>query len=337
VHNLVETYLSNFKELNEVIEKRNLLKKQSLFEFFKITLNFVLLAISISILFLFNNIWIQLLNAAFLAVVFTQAGLIGHDSGHQQISKKSWVNNIIGLIHGNLIAGISYNWWVPKHNRHHNSPNVDELDPDVDFPALAFSKEQAIRKEGVSKFITKYQAYFFPFFITLEGLNMKKFTFNHIIKRRKMWAIEAFLVTIHLIFYFGIIFYNLGALHGILFIITNQLLFGFYLSSIFATNHKGMEIVNKDHSLDFVKLQVSTSRNVKSNVFTDYFYGGLNHQIEHHLFPHMSRNKLNRAQEIVKAFCKKKSIDYEETSMIRSYKEILKHLHDVSSELRKPN
>lgn len=74
---------------------------------------------------------------------------------------------------------------------------------------------------------------------------------------------------------------------------------------------------------------------IKAHPFTDFWYGGLNYQIEHHLFPNMPRNKLKEAQPIVRAFCKEHAIAYAETSMLQSYREILRFLHQVSAPLRK--
>ncbi|MDP8950858.1 MAG: fatty acid desaturase, partial [Actinomycetota bacterium] len=85
---------------------------------------------------------------------------------------------------------------------------------------------------------------------------------------------------------------------------------------------------------DFLRRQVLTSRNVTAHPLTDFWYGGLNYQIEHHLFPSMPRNKLREAQSIVKAFCREHAIAYHETSVLRSYREILQHLHEVGAPLR---
>jgi fatty acid desaturase len=112
------------------------------------------------------------------------------------------------------------------------------------------------------------------------------------------------------------------------------LLSGLYLGSIFAPNHKGMTIIDKESDLGFLYRQVVTARNVKGRPVTDFWYGGLNYQIEHHLFPSMPRNRLREAQCLIKAFCQEHAIPYYETSMLRSYQEILQYLHHVSSPLR---
>jgi fatty acid desaturase len=81
--------------------------------------------------------------------------------------------------------------------------------------------------------------------------------------------------------------------------------------------------------------QVITARNVYAHPWNDFWYGGLNYQIEHHLFPSMPRNNLKKAQKVVKAFCQEHEISYYETSVARSYKEILSFLHGIGTPLRK--
>jgi fatty acid desaturase len=104
--------------------------------------------------------------------------------------------------------------------------------------------------------------------------------------------------------------------------------------SIFAPNHKAMPLLERDSKVDFLRRQVLTSRNVIAHPITDFWYGGLNYQIEHHLFPRLPRNKLREAQPIIRGFCRDHSIAYHETSVLQSYKEILQHLHEVGAPLR---
>ena len=107
----------------------------------------------------------------------------------------------------------------------------------------------------------------------------------------------------HIGVYTGLVFLSLPVWQGLLFIAVNQLLIGLYIGSTFAPNHKGMLMLDGKLQLDFLRRQVLTSRNVKSSPVNDFLYGGLNYQIEHHLFPSMPRNRLKEAQKIVRPFC----------------------------------
>ena len=134
--------------------------------------------------------------------------------------------------------------------------------------------------------------------------------------------------------YTGLVFLSLPVWQGLLFIAVNQLLIGLYIGLTFAPNHKGMLMLNGKPQLDFLRRQVLTSRNVKSSPLNDLLYGGLNYQIEHHLFPSMPRNRLKEAQKIVRPFCGEHLVSYHETGVVQSQREILQYLHHVSAPLR---
>src|SRR4051794_36479959 len=85
---------------------------------------------------------------------------------------------------------------------------------------------------------------------------------------------------------------------------------------------------------DHLHRQVLTSRNVRGGVLTDWFLGGLNYQIEHHLFPSMPRGNLRRAVPIVRAYCAEIGVPYTETDLVDSYHQALRHLHDAGEPLR---
>jgi fatty acid desaturase len=129
-------------------------------------------------------------------------------------------------------------------------------------------------------------------------------------------------------------FYLLGFWPALLFVIVNKAAFGLYMALVFAPNHKGMPVLSASDELDFMRQQILTARNVRPGLITDYLYGGLNYQIEHHLFPAMPRNRLGEASEIVRAMCQRYGIEYYETSWLQSYKEIINHMHAVSAPLR---
>jgi fatty acid desaturase len=95
-----------------------------------------------------------------------------------------------------------------------------------------------------------------------------------------------------------------------------------------------MPTLTKAEQLDFLRRQVLTSRNVAGSRVVDFVLGGLNYQIEHHLFPSMPRPNLRRAQPPVRAFCAQHSLPHVEASLFGSYAEALRHLHGVGAPLR---
>jgi fatty acid desaturase len=108
-----------------------------------------------------------------------------------------------------------------------------------------------------------------------------------------------------------------------------QGLFGLYLGCSFAPNHKGMPILGATDHSDFLRRQVLTSRNVRGGWLTDLALGGLNYQIEHHLFPSMPRPNLRRSQPLIAAFCQQQDLPYCQSSLPGSYAQALRHLTAV--------
>ena len=117
-------------------------------------------------------------------------------------------------------------------------------------------------------------------------------------------------------------------------ILVHHMLFGLYMGAVFAPNHKGMLVWQGNGALDRLHQQVLTARNVRAHPVTDFWFGGLNYQIEHHLFPSMPRNQLKAAQATVRAFCQARGIPYHETRVWQAYRDTLRHLHRVSAPLR---
>jgi fatty acid desaturase len=96
-----------------------------------------------------------------------------------------------------------------------------------------------------------------------------------------------------------------------------------------------MPVLRGDSPLDRLRRQVLTARNVRAHPVTDFWFGGLNYQIEHHLFPSMPRNQLKAAQATVRTFCQAQAIPYHETSVWQAYRDVLRHLHRVGAPLRR--
>ncbi len=112
--------------------------------------------------------------------------------------------------------------------------------------------------------------------------------------------------------------------------------FGLCLGGSFAPNHKGMPIVPRTSKIDFLRRQVLMSRNVRGGPLVDYVLGGLNYQIEHHLFPSMPRPNLKRVQPLVRAYCRRHDVTYTETGLFESYGIVVDYLNNVGLRARGP-
>jgi fatty acid desaturase len=301
----------------------------------RIALNLVLLAAGGIAFVLLGESWWQLATAAYLAVVATQLTFVGHDAGHRQIFRTRRANDLIGLVNGNLLVGISFGWWVPKHNAHHTNPNDEDLDPDIGIAALAFTAAQARGKRGLARVIARSQAFLFFPLLLLEAGHLHVASVKAIVKGRgRANAVEGLLLLVHAAVYVTALVLVLTPLQAVAFALVQQGLFGLYLGCSFAPNHKGMPTLTEADQLDFMRRQVLTSRNVRGSRFVDFLLGGLNYQIEHHLFPNMPRPNLRHAQPLVREFCRQHDLPYAEASLFGSYAEALRHLHAVGAPLR---
>lgn len=294
-----------------------------------------LFALSVGLLLSVHIFWVQCLNALLLAFVSSQIGFNGHDAGHRQSSNSTRTNDIIGFLHGNLLIGMSFSWWMDKHNRHHARPNEIDSDPDIDIPMLTFTAEDAASKRGLPRFIAAHQALFFFPLLTLVAIDLQANSIRFLLQGKARYPkTEISLLLLHYVGYLGLLLIALPPWQALVFLVIHKLATGLYLGSVFAPNHKGMMIVEHDSELDFLSRQVLTSRNVRSHPILDFWYGGLNYQIEHHLFPAMPRSSLAEAQRIIRDYCQRHAIGYHETGMARSYREILSYLHEIGAPLR---
>ena len=319
-----------------MVAERGLLDRQYLYYGVKIPLQLAMLGASVAALVLVNSLWVQLLNAVFLALVFAQFGFLGHDAGHRQIFRSAKRNDAVLLLCG-LVTGLTPSWWQDKHNAHHLNPNQIGRDGDIEVSTFVYTEEQALASTGFLRFMVRYQAFFFYPVLLLTSLSLFFGGIAYLMRRERVKypSIEPVLILGGVALYLGLIFVFLPPWQAGLFIVVHRALAGFHMGAVFAPNHKGMPVLDKETELDYMRQQVLTARDVRPSPLVDYMYGGLNYQIEHHLFPNMPRNRLKEAKEVVKGFCRDQGLPYHETGVWQSNKEVLGYMHEVSAALRR--
>ncbi len=331
---------SEYAMLSRQVRHAGLLAPRRRYYVWKIALTAAALAAGWSAFALIGDSWWQLGVAGFLAVVFGQLGFLGHDAGHQQVFATRRANYVLGVLCGNLGIGLSYGWWTAKHNRHHAHPNTEGADPDIMIGPLAFSGARAQAGRGMQRLLFRYQAYLLVPMLFLEAASLHAAGIRTLLQQAsrpatsrrgsgRHWAWEAGLLAIHVSAYLGAVFLVLSPVRAVVFIVVQQGLFGFYLGCSFAPNHKGMPVLAAGDTTGFLRRQVLTSRNVRGGWLTDFALGGLNYQIEHHLFPSMPRPSLRRAQPLVAAFCAERGLPYCQATLLGSYAQALRHLNGV--------
>jgi fatty acid desaturase len=225
-----------------------------------------------------------------------------------------------------------------KHTRHHANPNTVGKDPDIESDFIMFQEEAAAKTTGFTNAFVKRQGWLFFPILTLEGLNLHVQAFRRVFSKEPLnhRGMEITLLLARNIGYPLILVALMPWYIAAVFLVIHMALFGVYMGASFAPNHKGMPQIAAGVKVDFLRRQVLTSRNIRGGLFMDHFMGGLNYQIEHHLFPSMARPKLARAAKLVRQFCADKKISYTETGLFQSYGIVIAYLNRVGLAARDP-
>jgi fatty acid desaturase len=323
---------SDYTDLARMVRDTGLMRRRYGYYWTKLVSVPVLFAASILLFIVIGNTWWQMFIAVGFAVLFTQTAFLGHDAAHRQIFRSGRWNDWISLIVGNLFVGMSYGWWQHKHTRHHANPNEIGADPDIDLPVIAFTPEQSRRPRApMTRWIMAHPgAFFFPILL-LEGLSLHASSVRRLTMRERMphrWA-EIGLISARIGGYLTLVLLVLSPDKAAVFLAIQVGLFGVYMGMSFAPNHKGMPLVPHGARLDFLRRQVLMSRNIHGNRVLDFVMGGLNYQIEHHLFPSMARPHLRRAAVIIEAYCRDREVPYTVTGLWQSYGIVVRYINRV--------
>ncbi|HET9649521.1 MAG TPA: acyl-CoA desaturase, partial [Microlunatus sp.] len=289
------------------------------------------LAGSVAGIALIGDSWFQLLMAAALGVVFTQLAFVGHEASHRQVLASGRANDRVGWLLATVFAGISYSWWMNKHTRHHGNPNKVGKDPDIETDTFAFVDVDAAGRRGVFAWFTRHQGIFFFPLLMLEGVNL------HVKSLRSVWGnrnqagprLELIVLSLRFVVYLTLVFWIFPLGMAFAFLGVQLAVFGLYMGASFAPNHIGMPIVARDAKLDFLAKQVRTSRNVSGGWWATALMGGLNYQIEHHLFPSMPRPHLAAARRLVREHCRISDVPYTETNLLTAWAIVIRYLNQV--------
>jgi fatty acid desaturase len=320
----------DFAELSRRVRAGGLLARRGGYYAIKIPIVVGALGVLAVAVIVLGNSWWTLLAAVALGFVLAQVGFLGHDAGHRQVWGRRRANDTVGLMLTNLLSGFSFGWWQAKHSRHHAHTNAEGRDPDIEPGALVYTSEQADDCGRFGRWFAGLQAFMLVPLLFLEALNLHVASIRSLARRRDPGAVvEAVLLVLHAAIFFVAPFLVLSPTRAIAFVIVSQALFGFYLGASFLPNHVGMPTLADDDDLGFLRRQVQSSRNLSGPAVVGFLFGGLDSQIEHHLFPTMPRANLRRARVVVRAYCAERGIPYAEQSLLRAYRDVVVHLRTV--------
>ena len=326
-----EEYASDFTGLMTQVRATGLLERRYAWYAVRVAILLSLFAAAFAALFALGSSPWQLLLAVGFSFLFTQSAFLAHDSAHRQVFTSGKRNEWLSRVVGNLVVGLSYGWWMNKHTRHHANPNKVGKDGDIAPGAIVFTKADALERTRVPEWLTARQHWFFLPILMLAGIDLHIHAGRAALggEQIKHRVVEGAMLAVRLIGFPILVVVAAGPWMGLGFMVVQLFAFGVYMGGTFAPNHKGMPIVPRDMTLDFLRRQVLMSRNISGGPVVGIGMGGLNFQIEHHLFPSMPSINLRRVRPLVRAYCDERGIPYTETTFVGSYRIVLRYLQRV--------
>jgi fatty acid desaturase len=324
-------YVSTYAELTRQVRAAGLLGRAHGYYWTRISaalLGFVLVWVLVPVL---GNSWFTLVPAVALAVVCAQLGFLGHDAAHRQVFASAGWNEWTARILSRVFAGLSYGWWQRKHNRHHSAPNQVGRDPDIASGVLALTPAMTQGRGPVGTWFVRHQGWWLYLLLLGEGVHLHVQGVRALLGRDRVRrrAVELAFLAVRLGGYPVVLLLVLSPVKALAFIAVQVCLFGVLVGAAFIPNHIGRPIVPAGARVDFLHRQVVMSRNVRGGLLVDFFMGGLNHQIEHHLFPSMARPYLRQARGLVRAHCAEHGVEYTETTLLAAYRNATGYLNAV--------
>jgi len=307
--------------------------------------------------YLFNytpSLWTCAASGFFLGLAWQQLAFVGHDIGHHVVSHDHKIDDNLGIVFGNFLQGISLEWWKHSHNTHHTVTNSVTHDPDIQhLPFLAVNKAffksifskyyyKTLNFDKVSEFFIAKQHYLFYVVMGLARFNLYAQSFRHNLVGAGSTHTRKHLELVSL---FGFWVWLLTVLsltptwwHTAVFVLVSHAVAGIVHVQI-CINHFPMEVYEgvpqKAFTNDgYLMSQLMTTRDIECPPFMDFFHGGLQFQIEHHIFPHLTRSHLRRVQDELKKICKKHDLPFQNVPFWRANWDVIVKLYETSKELK---
>lgn len=292
---------------------------------FMLCLYFVPLALMVT--GVVSSLWPVMLMWVLMSLGMSGIGLsIMHDANHGSYSRNRKINNTLGYL-VNFLGAYHVNWKIQHNVLHHSFTNVHGFDEDIDNPVMRFSPNQKRKK------FFRFQAFYAPFFygiMTMYWLTSKDFQSLVKYHKKNLLAGQGLTLNkalVHVIFnktwymmltlVLPMIMIELPwwqILGGFLLM---QFICGLSLSFIFQPAHvieeTGFYVANDNGSVEnnWAIHQMKTTANfAERSVLFSWFIGGLNFQIEHHLFPNICHVHYKKISRIVKETAREFNVPY---------------------------
>lgn len=296
--------------------------------------SFIVALFSLAVYFITNSdsFWAHLAAGGMMGLLWIQSGWIGHDSGHYRVMISPCFDRLAQIVSGNCLTGISIGWWKRNHNAHHIACNSLDFDPDVQhIPVFAISSkffhslnsyfyERTMAFDSFSRFLISYQHLTFYPVMCCARLNLFAQSIILLLSKKKVparWQEIAGVIVFWSWYPYLVSFLpNWG--ERLMFVYASFAVTGIQHVQ-FCLNHFSSTVyVGKPKGNDWFEKQTLGTLNISCSPWMDWFHGGLQYQVEHHLFPRLPRCHLRGIAPLVRELCKKHKLQYSCVSFLEA-------------------
>jgi fatty acid desaturase len=268
-----------------------------------------------------------------LALVLAQFAFLGHDAGHASISTKNSTNRFFGQFCMTFVTGLAFQEWSGRHRDHHQHCQFEEKDADMQVDWVVSLTKQALEKKSpFGKFLSSLQFWTMPFLSLFFGQSQRHLSQLAVIQNPRKFKSDAMVLLLHFLFWFALpmLAFKVSFAWALWIYVLPLFILGPYLAAIFWVNHIGMPLIADPKEFSFIEHQVVTSRNIQTPRGLDWIFGGLNLQIEHHLFPKIPSHRIAKLQPLVIQHLQNAQLPYHLVSWPNAFQTIMRHLKHVS-------
>ncbi|SCU80608.1 LAME_0B03928g1_1 [Lachancea meyersii CBS 8951] len=294
-------------------------------------------------------------SAVCMGAAWQQLVFIAHDAGHISITHNYQVDNIIGMVVASWIGGLSLGWWKRNHNVHHLVTNDPVHDPDIQhLPFFAVSTrlftdvystyyERFLWFDKLARKTIPLQRFLYYPILSFGRFNLYRLSWMHVLlgqgPRRGSAAWFRYFELAGLAFFNYWFFYSVCGCG----LSTTRERVQYVLVSHIVTmvvhvqitlSHFAMSTSDLGVAEGFAMRQLRTSMDVDCPRWLDFFHGGLQFQVVHHLFPRLPRHNLRAAQPFVIEFCKKVGLKYSIYGFSKGNEVVLSKLEEIAQQAK---
>lgn len=268
-----------------------------------------------------------------MTLLMAQFAFIAHDAGHSAISRNRSVNRALGQLCMTLVTGQAFDEWRTRHLAHHQFCQHEEKDPDMEVNFVASLTEKSALKKGFwGRFLTRHQGLSIWGLSLFFSLNQRYLSQWSVLKNLRRYKLDGFVLILHFAIWIGVphLLLDVSISKTLLAYLLPPLLLGPYFAAIFWVNHIGMPLIDDIDGFSFIEHQALTSRNISNPPALNWFFGGLNFQIEHHLFPRIPSSKLGDVKSIVRCQFARHGIPYNEVTWWTAMQGVAGHFKAIA-------